>query len=79
MADHSKKSLLEKAILNKEFDIALSLANAFRREFTKPQQRIIQIAYESMSSDSRKNFYKSLDVDIDKNYTEAIEILKTYI
>lgn len=78
MADISKKDLFETALKTNHFDIALGIAKDFRRDFNKDEQRIIQIAVESKKSKSRAEFYKSLQIDIDDIYNQAIELMKDY-
>lgn len=48
----------------------------FKLEFTSEEQRIFQIVYESNSDKRKEQFYKSLNIDVDKMRIDAREIIK---
>lgn len=74
----SKKQQLAEAIAFKDWKVALSIARSFVRDFTKEEQRIIQIANECKDQ-SRMNFYIALGVNIQENNNKAINVLKSWM
>lgn len=74
----SKKQQLKNAIESKDWKKALSIAKGFRIEFNPEQQRVLQIAHETIDNQSRINFYSKMGVDIDNNTKEALQLLKKY-
>jgi hypothetical protein len=72
----TKKEKLKSAIEKGDHKEALSIARGFRREFNPDQQRILQIAYESITG--KENFYRSLGIDVEENMKLALELLKDY-
>ena len=74
----TKKQQLKNAISDENWKKALGIAKGFIIEFNTEQQRILQIAHESFDDNSRKNFYKLMGVDVEKNQEQAIAILKKY-
>lgn len=66
----------EKAVkLFKSGDItgALGIFRTFKLGFTKEERRLVQIAYESQSNG---DFYRSIGVDTEAVYNDAVAVLK---
>lgn len=74
----TKKQKLKKAISDKDWKSALSIAKVFTIEFNTDEQRVLQIAHETIYNDSREKFYESMSVDIKENNKQALVILKKY-
>jgi hypothetical protein len=73
----SKKQQLLEYINAGYTDSALAIAKNFVIEFSKDDQRTLQIAHESQSK-QRAVFYKSIGVDVEFIKREAITILENY-
>ena len=74
----TKKQKLKNAIAEMNWQKALNIAKGFFLEFTKDEQRILQIAHETFYNESRTNFYTGMGIDVDNNHKQAIKILKKY-
>jgi hypothetical protein len=73
----SKKVLLLEAIKQEDWKTALTIAKSFKKEFDRHQQKTIQHGYSFVIGQSA-SFFEQLDIDLEKEYATAIEILKDY-
>lgn len=71
----NKSSLVRHHLSNNNLVSALCIIKTFRHGFSKEEMRTIQIAYESLTGNSR--FYESLGVDIQKEINKASHIAKS--
>lgn len=76
--DISKKDQLLMAIKDSNWKKALGIAKSFRRDFNDEEEKVIQIAHETFSSESRTNFYKGLGLDTKECLNKAIEALEKW-
>jgi hypothetical protein len=72
----SKKEILIGLIKKSEFKKALRIAKDFIIEFTKDEQRTLQIAYECLTGNERT--YKMLNIDTEVITLEAKNLLMNY-
>ncbi len=73
----NKRQQLLEATKNEDWKLALSIAKSFKKEFTKEQQKTLQHGY-SFTIGQSANFFEQLDIDMEKEYATAIQILKDY-
>lgn len=73
----SKKQELLDSIAKNELKTALSIAKNFVIEFSKEEQRVLQIAHESQQ-ESNANFYIAIGVDVSQIKIRAKNILENY-
>jgi hypothetical protein len=73
----TKKDQLVEAVKSDDFKKALGIAKTFTRNFDKDEQRIIQIAHETISG--KGSFYAMLKIDTEQMVEDAIELLKKFV
>jgi hypothetical protein len=73
----SKKDQVIEAVKSKDYKKALSIAKTFVRDFDKEEQRIIQIAYETMTG--KGGIYAMMKIDTSKMIEEAEELLNKFV
>lgn len=74
----TKKQKLKNAIADNDWKRALSISKGFTIEFNPEQQRVLQIAHETIDNESRVRFYTGMGVNVEENNKQAIALLKKY-
>jgi hypothetical protein len=72
----TKKSQLINAFSTGNIKKALKIAKGFTREFTKDQQRSIQIAYECLTG--KESYYQQLGINTNQEKEKAKTLLSVY-